>query len=88
METSGSERHSRPGEDHATELAESVAGLGYCVLPVAKMEKLDPLRRAWTSEAFRAFSASDRHLRLHRRTDRHCVLVIDFFSDRENLCAR
>ncbi len=59
METSGSERYSRPGEDHATEVAESVIGLGYCVLPVAKTEKLDSPRRAWTSEACRAFSAFD-----------------------------
>lgn len=60
METSGSERYPRPGEDHATEVAESVAGLGYCVLPDAKTEKLDSLRKAWSSEACRAFSASDR----------------------------
>ena len=127
METSGSQRYSRPGEDHAIEVAESVVGLGYCVLPGAKTEKLDSRRRAWTSEACRAFSASDRlctptrvskflrwcsgsfaggrpiisfeerqpalfacdtyHLRLHRRNDRHFVLVIDFSSDLENLCA-
>lgn len=87
METSGSERHSRPGEDHATEVAESSAGLGCCVLPVAKPEKLGSLRRAWASEACRAFSASDRHLQLHQRNDRHLVLVIDFSFDLENLYA-
>ena len=48
METCGWERYSRPGEDHATEVAESVAGLDCCVLlvPVAKPEKLDSRRRA------------------------------------------
>ena len=48
METCGWERCSRPGEDHATEVAESVAGLDYCVLPVpvAKTEKLDSRQRA------------------------------------------
>lgn len=56
METSGSKRYSRPGEDHATEVAESVAGLGCCGLLGAKTEKLDSPRRVWTSEACRAFS--------------------------------
>lgn len=62
METCGWERYSRPEEDHATEVAEFVAGLGYCVLAVlvAMREKLDSRRRAWASEACRAFSASAR----------------------------
>lgn len=60
METFGSQRYSRPGKDHATEVAESVAGLDFCVLPVARTVKLDSLRRAWTSEACRAFLVSDR----------------------------
>lgn len=46
METSGSGRYSRPGEDHAIEVVGSVAGLDYFVLHVAKTGKLDSLRRA------------------------------------------
>lgn len=48
METCGWERYSRPEEDHATEVAEFVAGLGDCEspVPVAKREKLDSRRRA------------------------------------------
>lgn len=60
METSGLERCLRPGEDRATEVVVCVAGLGCYVLLVAKKEKLDSLRRAWTWEACRAFSASGR----------------------------
>ena len=57
METSGLQRYSRL---HAIGVAEFVAGLDYCVLPVAKMEKLETLWRAWSSEACRVSSASDR----------------------------
>ena len=43
-----------------TGVAESVAGLRCFVLSVAKLEKLETLRRAWPSEACRVSSASDR----------------------------